>query len=82
VWVNDQPAGVRVWLPFTFDISKLLRPGTNRLKILVTNTMENERAVENHAEKLERIKVNGLLGPVSIIPYLEAELKCPLVQSK
>jgi phosphoribosylpyrophosphate synthetase len=56
----------------------LARPGVNRVKIIVTNTMENARAVENHARKLERIDVNGLLGPVTITPYLEAELKCVL----
>jgi hypothetical protein len=78
VWVNEKPAGVRVWLPYAFDISQLARPGVNRLKIIVTNTMENARAVENHARKLERIDVNGLLGPVTITPYLEAELKCVL----
>jgi hypothetical protein len=76
VWVNEKRAGVRVWLPYAFDISRLVKPGVNRLKIVVTNTMENARAVENHARKLERIDINGLLGPVSIKPYLEAELKC------
>jgi len=76
-WVNGRPAGVRVWLPFKFDISKLVRPGKNHLKIIVTNTMENARAVENHAKKLSRIRLNGLLGPVQIIPYKEVELGLP-----
>ncbi len=67
VWVNEQPAGVRVWLPYTFDITKLVRAGVNRLKIVVTNSMANERAVENHADALQRIKINGLLGPVRIM---------------
>ena len=67
--MNGKPAGVRVWKPFTFDVSGLVRPGKNRIAILVTNTMENERAVENHAGKLERLKSSGLLGPVRLIPY-------------
>ena len=67
VWVNGQPAGARVWLPFTFDITKLLKPGRNTVKILVTNTMENERAVENHAKELPRLRHSGLIGPVRLV---------------
>jgi len=44
--------------------------------IPVTNTMENALAVENRARKPERIDVHGLLGPATLRPYLEAELKC------
>jgi hypothetical protein len=75
-WVNDQPAGVRVWLPYSFDISRLVKPGRNKLRILVTNTMENERAVENHAQKLRKIEPNGLIGPITITPYQEVDLRC------
>jgi hypothetical protein len=78
-WINDQPAGVRVWLPYTFDISRLVKPGRNKLQILVTNTMENERAVENHAPKLRKIEPNGLIGPVTIAPYQEVNLRCTRV---
>jgi len=46
------------------------------VKILVTNTMENARAVENHAGKLQKIQVNGLLGPVKVLPYLETTIRC------
>ncbi len=66
LWVNDKPAGVRVWLPYRFDISDLVQSGSNSVRILVTNTMANERAVENHAGQLSRIDRNGLLGPVTI----------------
>ncbi len=67
VWVNDKPAGVRVWQPFSFDITALARPGRNRVKILVTNTMSNERAIENHADLLPKIDIDGLHGPVRIL---------------
>jgi hypothetical protein len=67
VWVNGKSAGVRVWQPFTFDITGLAQPGRNRIKILVTNTMSNGRAVENHAGLLPKIDVNGLHGPVRIL---------------
>ncbi len=66
VWVNGKHAGVRVWLPFAFDITNLVQPGRNTVKILVTNTMENELAVDNHARKLPRLAHSGLIGPVWI----------------
>jgi hypothetical protein len=67
VRVNGQAAGVRVWLPFAFDISKLVKPGKNRIEIAVTNTMENERAVDNRAARLQRLKHSGLIGPVKVM---------------
>jgi len=76
VQVNGKAAGTRVWLPFQFDITKLVQPGRNTIRILVTNTMENERAVENHADKLDQIKLNGLLGPVRILPYADVTIEC------
>jgi hypothetical protein len=76
VWVNGKPAGVRVWLPYKFDITPLLRAGRNRIKIVVANSMENVRAVENHADLLPNLKVNGLLGRVQIVPYLEGNIIC------
>ncbi len=66
VWVNSKPAGTRVWLPFAFDITNLVKPGKNTVRILVTNTMENELAVDNHARKLPRLEHSGLIGPVTI----------------
>lgn len=66
LWINDQPAGVRVWLPYRFDISNLVKEGANTVRLVITNTMANERAVENHARLLPKIDLNGLLGPVTI----------------
>jgi hypothetical protein len=76
VEVNGEQAGNRVWLPFSFDISKFVRPGKNLLRITVTNTMENARAVENRADRLEKLEPNGLIGPVRIVPYREVTLRC------
>jgi hypothetical protein len=45
VEVNGRPAGVRVWLPYTYDISKLVRPGVNRLSVLVTGTSSSKPAL-------------------------------------
>lgn len=45
VSVNGQPAGVRCWAPYAFDLSGLLRPGPNELAIQVTNNFG--RAIRN-----------------------------------
>jgi hypothetical protein len=41
VWVNDKPAGVRWMRPYRFDVTALLKPGVNRLRIDVTNLLIN-----------------------------------------
>jgi len=44
VWVNGKPAG-SVWCPpYELDVTKLLQPGTNRLRIVVGNLAINEMA--------------------------------------
>ncbi len=44
VYVNDQRAG-SVWCPpYSIDVSKLLRPGANRVRIIVGNTAINHLA--------------------------------------
>ncbi|MBI5281895.1 MAG: hypothetical protein HY858_09455 [Candidatus Solibacter usitatus] len=69
VWVNGRRIGERVWKPFRFDITGAVRPGENRLRIVVTNTEASARAVANHRGLLPNIRLNGLLGPVTITPY-------------
>lgn len=41
VYVNDQPAGLLWMRPHSIDISKLIQPGENRLRIDVTNLLIN-----------------------------------------
>lgn len=41
VYVNDKPAGKRLWGPYTFDIAPLCGPGRNVLRIEVRNNMAN-----------------------------------------
>jgi len=44
VYVNDEKAG-SVWCPpYAIDVTRLLRPGTNRLKIVVANLALNYMA--------------------------------------
>src|SRR3990172_5943012 len=70
-YVNDAKVGTAVWTPYRFDISKWVKPGLNRLKILVTNTEANRREVGIHRKILAKIDRGGLSGPVRIIPYLD-----------
>jgi hypothetical protein len=72
VWINGKSAGARVWRPFAFDISNLVRPGKNHVRVLVTNTMANERTIENHAGLLPKIDLDGLHGPVRIVAAPQA----------
>jgi hypothetical protein len=74
VQVNGRDAGTLVWSPYRLDITSLLKPGENRLRIWVTNTEANARAVGASHKILSKIDRCGLEGPVSIIPYVEKTL--------
>jgi hypothetical protein len=59
ITINGRPAGVRLWPPFRFDATALLKPGANEIRIGVTNTRSNE---------LTRLKQpSGLFGPVRLV---------------
>lgn len=59
VEVNGKDAGVRLWPPYRFDITRLVQPGENQLRIGVTNTRSNE---------LTKTKLpSGLIGPVRLL---------------
>jgi hypothetical protein len=67
VKINGTAAGERVWMPYSLDITKLVKAGKNKVTILVTNTMENERAVLERAARLPRLHHSGLIGPVRVV---------------
>ena len=74
VFVNGQHAGTLVWRPYQLDISKLIKPGENEIKILVTNTEANQRAVGTRHDILPAIDIDGMQGPVQLIPYIDRVL--------
>lgn len=74
VQVNGREAGTLVWSPYRLDITALLKPGENRLRIWVTNTEANARAVGGSHKILSKIDLCGMEGPVSLIPYVERAL--------
>ena len=57
--VNENPVGVRPWPPYRCEIKAYLQPGTNRLSLKVTNSMQN--FIEG------KPKPSGLLGDVYLI---------------
>jgi len=74
VYVNGRNAGTLVWSPFKLDITEFTKPGENHLKIRLTNTEANARAVGPSHRILANIDVCGLEGPVEIAPYTEQTL--------
>ncbi len=64
VHVNGTQAGLRLTPPWTVDISHCVKPGENRLEILVYNTLSNHYGtIPTH---YRGANVSGLLGPVTI----------------
>lgn len=83
VFVNGRSAGVLWKPPFRTDITSLVRPGANKLKIEVMNMWINRLAGDNKlpADKkftrtnitsdTWRIQPAGLLGPVRLLPSVD-----------
>jgi hypothetical protein len=76
VWINNKLVGTRVWEPYRFDLTEFAHPGSNELKIVVTNTMSNATDVGERFPLLNNIDVDGLVGPVKIIPEIHVKLNC------
>jgi alpha-L-rhamnosidase/Glycosyl hydrolase 2 galactose-binding domain-like len=74
VFVNGEHAGTLVWRPYRLDISKLIKPGQNEIKIFVTNTEANRRAVGTWHHILAAIDICGMGGPVQVVPYIDQVL--------
>ena len=70
VAVNGRDVGVRLWRPYTFDISEAARPGNNAITITVANTAANASGKPLPPERLAA----GILGPVRIRPLREVTL--------
>ena len=64
VRVNGQAGGIRVSPPWRFDITKLVKPGANRIEVLVCNTLANHyTTVPTH---YRGNLASGLIGPVTL----------------
>jgi hypothetical protein len=89
LWVNDKLVKFFPWGDFSADVTGYLKPGTNRISIIVSNLRANEaywnipdNMLENskarwwHQGATDREKErlkSGLFGPVRLIPYQRVE---------
>jgi hypothetical protein len=64
VRVNGQPAGTKVSPPWVLDITRLAKPGANRIEVLVCNTLANHYTTMPTGYRGPTI--SGLLGPVQV----------------
>jgi hypothetical protein len=64
VRVNGQLAGIKVAPPWTLDITKFVKPGPNRIEVLVCNTLANHYLTI--PTRYRGKPTSGLLGPVTI----------------
>jgi hypothetical protein len=64
VVVNAKTVGSKVSSPWKFDLSGKLKPGDNRIEILVSNTLGNHY-LTTPSQYIGRIN-SGLIGPVTI----------------
>lgn len=58
VWVNGRHCGARLWGPYEFDIGRALHEGANRIRIRISNLINN-----SYGDPAE----SGLLGPVRLV---------------
>ncbi|MBP1995099.1 glycosylhydrolase-like jelly roll fold domain-containing protein [Paenibacillus eucommiae] len=66
VWLNNQPVGVRICPPYSFDVTELLAEGRNQLRVDVTNTLAKKRG-HNLLDRAMAQEPSGLLGPVKLL---------------
>jgi hypothetical protein len=67
VHVNGELVGVRIWSPYTFDLTDHLRPGENDLHISVYNTLGPYlEATSPTSFVFPGQTVSGLFGPVTV----------------
>ena len=65
VRVNGRSVGVRVSPPWRFDITRDVKPGNNRIEVLVCNTLANHYTTVPTNYRGQT--TSGLLGPVRMI---------------
>jgi len=64
VRVNGQSAGVKVAPPWKLDITRFVKAGSNRIEVMVCNTLANHYTTV--PTQYNGATVSGLLGPVTI----------------
>ncbi|MFP5231625.1 MAG: hypothetical protein ACLGQX_03230 [Acidobacteriota bacterium] len=72
--INDAPEGTIVWTPYCVGITNFVKSGANQIELLITNTEVNRRAIGSWRHILSAIDLDGLEGPVRVIPYIDQML--------
>jgi hypothetical protein len=68
VHLNGEHAGTRIWSPYRFDLTDLVRPGTNDLEVSVRNTLApylGDASPTPHVYPGHR--TSGPLGPIRLL---------------
>lgn len=78
VQINGQPAGTLWTPPCRLDITRLLKPGVNRLTVAVTNPWFNRLAYDAGLEEKER-KTWTISGPGKSSPLIPSGLLGPVI---
>ena len=71
VVLNGENVGVRICPPYTFDITKALRSGTNELTVTVANHLGYEQ--RDLCSKYLALEPSGLMGPIRILTELPSD---------
>ncbi|MBI3946317.1 MAG: hypothetical protein HY321_10390 [Armatimonadetes bacterium] len=81
VYINGQQAGVRVAPPWRLDVSGVVRPGENRIEVLVANTLGSHYSVGIPTRYVfEGQTRSGLIGPASLRALVPTELVTGLLK--
>lgn len=87
VWLNDLPLGITWAKPFRYDITGILRPGENKLKIEIASTWSNRivgdavRGEKYTKTNITDTNIKGLYGtyiPWKEVPLLKSGLLGPV----
>jgi hypothetical protein len=61
VYVNDRSAGIAWYKPFRLNITELVKPGNNKIKVEVANTWANRLAGDAKLPETERISHSNVI---------------------
>ncbi|MDB5325180.1 MAG: hypothetical protein JWM57_749 [Phycisphaerales bacterium] len=73
-FINGGSVGIRFMSPYRFDISTLLRPGTNRIELIVTNTLVNHLSTWSPTRCWSPDQLDcGVFGPVTVVQSVDED---------
>ncbi|GAB3263067.1 hypothetical protein GCM10027347_29360 [Larkinella harenae] len=82
VWFNNQPLGIRWTPPYRYDITDLVKPGDNTLRVEIANTWSNrltgDAITGEKFTKTNITKANKNLVPWAELPLIKSGLLGPV----